>query len=176
MKTRLIVSVLLAGLLAACGAPRVLFGGTHGAPDTPETPPAQLDEHGLRLLARKLVRSLANVPRFARPGPRLPVVRVGQLENRTSESIDLAALGDELQTGLAQTGRFSLSAAGEPGSQASADYLLTGGLTSSVQRTGSDTLVYYRVTATLNDVRTGRVAWRDEKEVRRKSENVPVTW
>src|SRR5262249_11768238 len=149
MKTRLIVSISLAGLLVACGTPRVLFGGNPGDPNTRETPPAQLNEHDLRLLARKLVRSLADAPRFARPGPQLPVVRVGQLENRTSEPIDLAALGNELQTGLAQTGRFSLSAE-EPGPQASADYLLTGVLTSSVQQTGSDTLVYYRVTATLS--------------------------
>lgn len=176
MKTRLLVSVSLAGFLAACGTPHVLFGGTRGEPGSRETPSARLDENELRSLARKMVGSLANAPRFAQPGPQLPVVRLGRLENRTSEPIDMAALGNELQTGLAQTGRFSLSAAGEPGSQASADYLLTGELTSVVQRTGSDTLVLYRVTATLNDVRTGRVAWRDEKEIRRKFENMPVTW
>jgi penicillin-binding protein activator len=177
MKTRLLVSVALAGLLAACGAPRVLFGGTRGDPNTRAALLARLDENDLRLIARKLVRSLADAPRFAQPGPRLPVVRVGPLENRTSEPIDLAALGDALQTGLAETGRFSLSAAGEPGSrEASADYLLTGELTSIVQRAGSDTLVRYRMTATLNDVRTGRVAWRNEEEIRRKFQNMPVTW
>ena len=176
MKTRLIVSVSLAGLLAACGTPHVLFGKQED-PSTRAAPSGQLNADDLRLIARKLASSLAGTPRFAQPGQRLPVVRVGRLENRTSEPIDLAALGDALQTDLAQTGRFSFSAAGEPGSpEASADYLLTGELTSVVHHAGSDTLVQYRVTATLNDVRTGRVAWRDEKEIRRKFENMPVTW
>lgn len=175
MKTRLLVSVSLAGLLAACGPPRVLFGGTHGA-SARETPSAQLREDDLRPIARKLMHALANAPRFAQPGPRLPVVRVGRLENKTSEPLDMAALGDELQRALSETGRFVLSAAEAPEPGAGADYLLTGELTSLIQQAGSDTLIQYRLTATLHDVRTGRVAWRDEREIRRKFENLPVTW
>jgi hypothetical protein len=200
MKIRLIVSVSLAGLLTtACGGPRAFTRGTYEDPNTIEMLSDQFNENDLQLIAKKMVNSLAGSPRFAQPGTQLPVVLVGRLKNKTSEHIDMASLGDKIQTGLAQTGRFALldKAAREdlaeeyeyqqsgyvrpdeakgPGQQASADYLLTGELASIIQQVGNDKLVYYKMTVKLNNVRTGIVEWTDEKEIRKKFERKPISW
>jgi penicillin-binding protein activator len=201
MKTRLIVFVSLAGLLAtACGGPRAFTRGTYEDPNTIEMLSDQFNENDLQLIAKKMVDSLAGSPRFAQAGgPRLPVVLVGRLKNKTSEHIDMVSLGDKLQTGLAQTGRFALldKAAREdlaeeyeyqqsgyvrpdeakgPGQQASADYVLTGELASIIQQVGNDKLVYYKMTVKLNNVRTGIVEWTDEKEIRKKFERKSISW
>jgi uncharacterized protein (TIGR02722 family) len=202
MKTRLIVTVSLAGLLAACGGPRAFTRGTYEDPNTIEMLSDQFNENDLQLIAKKMVNSLAGSPRFAQPGPPnqpLPVVLVGRLKNKTSEHIDMVSLGDKIQTGLSQTGRFALldKAAREdlaeeyeyqqsgyvrpdqakgPGEQASADFLLTGELSSIIQQVGNDKLVYYKMTVKLNNVRTGIVEWTDEKEIRKKFERKPISW
>ncbi|QRK04082.1 penicillin-binding protein activator LpoB [Archangium violaceum] len=199
MKTRLIVTVSLAGLLAACGGPRAFTRGTYEDPNTIEMLSDQFNENDLQLIAKKMVNSLAGAPRFSQPSQQLPVVLVGRLKNKTSEHIDMASLGDKIQTGLAQTGRFALldkaaredlaeeyeyqqsgyvrpDAAKAPGEQASADYLLTGEISSIIQQVGNDKLVYYKMTAKLNNVRTGLVEWTDEKEIRKKFEKKPVSW
>lgn len=199
MKTRLIVTVSLAGLLAACGGPRAFTRGTYEDPNTIEMLSDQFNENDLQLIAKKMVNSLAGSPRFSQPSQQLPVVLVGRLKNKTSEHIDMASLGDKIQTGLSQTGRFALldKAAREdlaeeyeyqqsgyvrpdqakgPGEQASADYVLTGEISSIIQQVGNDKLVYYKMTAKLNNVRTGIVEWTDEKEIRKKFERKPVSW
>ena len=202
MKTRILNAVLAASLglaLAACGGPRAFTRGTYEDPNTIEMLSDQFNENDLQLIAKKMVNSLAGSPRFAQPGQQLPVVLVGRLKNKTSEHIDMASLGDKIQTGLAQTGRFALldKAAREdlaeeyeyqqsgyvrpdeakgPGQQASADYLLTGEMSSIIQQVGNDKLVYYKMTAKLNNVRTGIVEWTDEKEIRKKFERKPISW
>ncbi len=199
MKTRLIVSASLVGLLAACSGPRAFTRGTYEDPNTIEMLSDQFNENDLQLIAKKMVNSLASTPRFSQPAQVLPVVLVGRLKNKTSEHIDMASLGDKIQTGLAQTGRFALldkaaredlaeeyeyqqsgyvrpDAAKGPGQQSSADYLLTGEISSIVQQVGNDKLVYYKMTAKLNNVRTGIVEWTDEKEIRKKFEKKPISW
>ncbi|PTL78624.1 penicillin-binding protein activator LpoB [Vitiosangium sp. GDMCC 1.1324] len=174
MKTRLIVSLSLAGLLAACGG-RIFPRGSGEDPDTVEKVSGPFNENDLQHISKKMVLALANARRFAQPGQQLPVVRVGPLKNKTPEPIDMVSLGDTIQTGLAQTGRFApLDTA--PGEQASADYVLTGELSSFVHRAGNDQLVYYKLTAKLNNVRTGTVEWTVEREIRKKFEQMPVTW
>jgi penicillin-binding protein activator len=202
MKTRFLLSASLVGLLTtACGGPRAFTRGTYEDPNTIEMLSDRFNENDLQLIAKKMVMSLANSPRFAQPRPDLPlpVVLVGRLKNRTSEHIDMVSLGDKIQTGLAQTGRFALldkaaredlaeeyeyqqsgyvdpGAAKGPGQQASADYLMTGELSSIVQQVGNDKLVYYKMTVKLNNVRTGIVEWTDEKEIRKKFERKSVSW
>ena len=68
------------------------------------------------------------------------------------------------------------NAAKAPGQQASVDFLMTGDLASIIQEVGRDKLVYYKMTAKLNDVRTGTLAWTDEKQIRKKFEKQGVSW
>jgi hypothetical protein len=124
---------------------------------------------------------------------------VGKLKNSTSEHIDMRSLGDKIQTALAQTGRFALvdqqarhdiaeeyeyqqsgyvdpNAAKGPGQQVSVDFIMTGDLASIIQEVGNDKLVYYKMTAKLNNVRTGLIEWTDEKQIRKKFERRAVGW
>ncbi len=124
---------------------------------------------------------------------------MGKLKNSTSEHIDMRSLGDKIQTALAQTGRFALvdqqarwdiaeeyeyqqsgyvnpNEAKGPGQQVSVDFIMTGDLASIIQEVGSDKLVYYKMTAKLNNVRTGLIEWTDEKQIRKKFEKHTVGW
>jgi penicillin-binding protein activator len=199
MKTRLIVSASLLGLLAACSGPRAFTRGTYEDPNTIEMLSDRFNENDLQLIAKKMVNSLASSPRFAQPGQQFPVVLVGRMKNKTSEHIDMRSLADKMQTGLAQTGRFALvdTAAREdiaeeyeyqqsgyvdpntakgPGQQVSVDYLMTGEISSIIQEVGADKLVYYKMTVKLNNVRTGIMEWTDEKEIRKKFEKKQISW
>ncbi|MBU8899293.1 penicillin-binding protein activator LpoB [Corallococcus sp. H22C18031201] len=203
MNTRLLLSALVAASLTGCYAgPRAFTRGTYEDPNTIEMLSDRFNENDLQLIAKKMAESLANSPRFVQPpapGQVLPIVLVGKLKNSTSEHIDMRSLGDKIQTALAQTGRFAIvdqqarqdiaeeyeyqqsgyvdpNAAKGPGHQASVDFLMTGDLASIVQEVGRDKLVYYKMTAKLNDVHTGTLAWTDEKQIRKKFEKRGVSW
>lgn len=202
MNTRFIVSASLAAMLSACyvGGPRAYTRGTYEDPNTIEMLSDEFNENDLQLIAKKMAESLSNSPRFAQTDPqRLPIVLVGKLKNSTSEHIDMRSLGDKIQTALAQTGRFALvdqqarwdiaeeyeyqgsgyvdpNQAKGPGQQVSVDFIMTGDLASIIQEVGNDKLVYYKMTAKLNNVRTGLIEWTDEKQIRKKFERRAVGW
>lgn len=202
MNTRLILSACLAASLTACvTGPRAYTRGVYEDPNVIEMLSDRFNENDLQLIAKKMVESLANSPRFTQPDPqqRLPIVLVGKLKNSTSEHIDMRSLGDKIQTALAQTGKFALvdqqsrfdiaeeyeyqqsgyvnpSEAKGPGQQVSVDFIITGDLASIIQEVGNDKLVYYKMTAKLNNVRTGLIEWTDEKQIRKKFEKRTVGW
>jgi uncharacterized protein (TIGR02722 family) len=205
MKTRILstaVAATVALSLTACGGPRAYTQGTYEDPNTIEMLSDRFNENDLQLIAKKMAESLANSPRFAQAPPdaqRLPIVLVGKLKNSTSEHIDMRSLGDKIQTALARTGRFALvdqqarldiaeeyeyqqsgyvnpNEAKGPGQQVSVDFVITGDLASIIQEVGNDKLVYYKMTAKLNNVRTGLIEWTDEKQIRKKFEKRTVGW
>ena len=202
MNSRLIVAACLAAALSACvHGPRAYTRGTYEDPNTIEMLSDRFNENDLQLIAKKMAESLASSPRFSQPqgGQPLPIVLVGKLRNSTSEHIDMRSLGDKIQTALAQTGRFALvdqqarwdiaeeyeyqqsgyvdpNQAKGPGQQVSVDFLMTGDLASIIQEVGNDKLVYYKMTAKLNNVRTGLIEWTDEKQIRKKFERRTVGW
>ncbi|SET27112.1 MULTISPECIES: penicillin-binding protein activator LpoB [Stigmatella] len=201
MNSRLLVSACLAAsLTAACGGPRAFTRGSYEDPNTIEMLSDRFNENDLQLIAKKMAESLASAPRFAQATAQpLPIVLVGKLKNSTSEHVDMRSLADKIQTALAQTGRFALvdqgarqdiaeeyeyqqsgyvdpNAAKGPGQQVSVDFLMTGDLASIIQEVGNDKLVYYKMTAKLNNVRTGLIEWTDEKQIRKKFEKRTVGW
>ncbi len=203
MNSRLIVAACLAAALSACvHGPRAYTRGTYEDPNTIEMLSDRFNENDLQLIAKKMAESLANSPRFSQPpaaGQPLPIVLVGKLKNSTSEHIDMRSLGDKIQTALAQTGRFALvdqqarwdiaeeyeyqgsgyvnpNEAKGPGQQVSVDFIMTGDLASIIQEVGRDKLVYYKMTAKLNNVRNGLIEWTDEKQIRKKFERRAVGW
>jgi uncharacterized protein (TIGR02722 family) len=200
---RLLMSALVAASLTGCYVgPRAYTRGTYEDPNTIEMLSDRFNENDLQLIAKKMAESLANAPRFVQAPPQgqqLPIVLVGKLKNSTSEHIDMRSLGDKIQTALAQTGRFAIvdqqarqdiaeeyeyqnsgyvdpNAAKGPGHQASVDFVMTGDLASIIQEVGRDKLVYYKMTAKLNNVRTGLIEWTDEKQIRKKFEKHGVSW
>lgn len=202
MNTRhVILSACLAASLTACAGPRAYTRGTYEDPNVIEMLSDRFNENDLQLIAKKVAESMSSSPRFSQPSAdgQLPIVLVGKLRNSTSEHVDMRSLGDKIQTALAQTGRFALvdqqarqdiaeeyeyqqsgyvnpNAAKGPGQQVSVDFVMTGDLASIIQEVGNDKLVYYKMTAKLNNVKTGLIEWTDEKQIRKKFEKRSVGW
>lgn len=198
MRTKQLVFVLLLSLSSACASQRAFTRGTYEDPNTIEMLSDQFSENDLQLIAKKMVDSLVASPAFGQIQGR-PIVVVGKMKNSTSEHIDMRSLGDKLQVQLSKTGRFAFMDKGAreeiaeeyeyqgsgyvrpgeakgPGQQASADYLMTGEISSIVQEVGADKLVYYKMTSKLHNLRSGIIEWTDEKEIRKKFEKKPVSW
>ncbi len=197
MIPRLIAGTALVAA-AACSGPRAFTRGTYEDPNAIEMLSDQFNENDLQLIAKKMVESLASSKAFAQIHGR-PIIVVGKMKNSTSEHIDMRSLGDKVQVELQKTDRFTFmdKAAREeiaqeyefqqsgyvkpgqakgPGQQASADYLMTGEISSIVQEVGADKLVYYKMTSKLHNLRSGTIDWLDDKELRKKFEKRGVSW
>lgn len=198
MKLRAIALTSAALSLAACVGPRAYTRGVYEDPNTIEMLSDQFNENDLQLIAKKLVNSLSGSPVFAQIQGR-PLIVVGQMRNDTSEHIDMNSLADKITVELSRTGKFAFADKGArqeiaeeyeyqgsgyvrpdqakaPGQQLSADYLMTGEISSIVQQVGGDETVYYKMTAKLHNLRTGVIEWTDEKELRKKFQAQNVTW
>lgn len=198
MKIQTLLALVSALSLTACIGPRAFTRGVYDDPSTIELLSDRFSENDLQLIAKKMVASLSTSPGVAGLEGR-PLLMVGRLQNRTSEHVDMASLGDKVRVELSKTGRFAfvdVAARGQlaeeyayetsgympahdakrPGAQSSPDYVLTGSLASIVHEVGSDELVYYKMTMQLTDLRTGVIAWTEEKQLRKKFEKQAVGW
>jgi penicillin-binding protein activator len=183
---------------SACTGPRAFTRGQYEDPNVIEMLSDQFNENDLQLIAKKIVDSLASSQAFSEIQGR-PVIVVGKMKNSTSEHIDMRSLSDKLEVQLQKTNRFVFmdksarqeiaeeyeyqgsgyvrpDQAKRPGEQASADYLMTGEISSIIQEVGADKLVYYKMTAKLHNLRTGTITWTDDKELRKKFEKRGVSW
>lgn len=197
MLRRLIAAIALVSA-AACTGPRAFTRGTYEDPNVIEMLSDQFNENDLQLIAKKVVGSLSGSNAFAQIQGR-PIIVVGKMKNSTSEHIDMRSLADKIQVELQKTNRFTFMDKGArqeiaeeyeyqgsgyvkpgqakgPGQQASADYLMTGEISSIVQEVGADKLVYYKMTAKLHNLRSGTIDWLDDKELRKKFEKKGVSW
>jgi uncharacterized protein (TIGR02722 family) len=188
------VSVALAAAaalaLAACGGKRAFTRGEYTDPTEIDLLSDEWAPSDLQLIAKKVTTSLQESGAYKQIEGR-PVVVVGKLKNSTSEHIDMQSLGDKIQTGLVNTGKFQLTdqasrkavaeeyeyqqsgyvkgdTAKGPGQQIGADYILTGELASIKQAVGRDEFIYYKMTAKLTNLKTGILEWTDEKELKKK--------
>ena len=190
------VAALLLG--AGCASERAFTRGTYEDPNVIEMLSDQFNENDLQLIAKKMVDSLSTSPAFAQIQGK-PVIVVGRMKNSTSEHIDMRSLADKMLVALSRTNKFAFTDKGareeiaeeyeyqgsgnvapdqakRPGGQTSADYLMTGAISSIVQEVGRDKLVYYKMTSKLHNLRTGIIEWSDEKELRTKFEKKSVGW
>jgi uncharacterized protein (TIGR02722 family) len=190
--------VLLVATSAACSGPRAFTRGQYEDPNVIEMLSDQFNENDLQLIAKKIVDSLAGSPAFSQI-PGRPIIVVGKMKNSTSEHIDMRSLSDKVEVQLQKTNQFVFMDKGarqeiaeeyeyqgsgyvkpdkakRPGEQASADYLMTGEISSIVQEVGADKLVYYKMTAKLHNLRSGIIEWADEKELRKKFEKKGISW
>lgn len=200
MKTayRLTLSAALLFTAVACSGPRAYTRGTYEDPNVIEMLGDQFNENDLQLIAKKMVDSMSTHPSFQQI-PGRPLLIIGKVKNNTSEHIDMNSLADKVRVNLMRQGKFAFVnkdareeiaqeyeyqqsgyvKAGEakgPGQQASADYLLTGSISSIIQEVGSDKLVYYKMTMELTNLKSGVIEWTDEKELRKKFEKQSVGW
>jgi uncharacterized protein (TIGR02722 family) len=198
MNYRSLVPLLVAlAFGAACSGSRAFTRGQYEDPSVIEMLSDQFNENDLQLIAKKMVESLSSSNAFGQIQGK-PVVVVGKMKNSTSEHIDMRSLADKIEVQLGKSGKFAFMEKGAreeiaqeyeyqrsgyvnpgqakgPGQQASADYLLTGEISSIVQEVGSDKIVYYKMTSKLHNLRTGIIEWTDEKELRKKFEKRGIT-
>jgi len=194
----IVVLLSVLGLALGCGGPRAFTRGAYEDPNEIEMLSDHFNENDLQLIAKKMVGSLANSGYFVTIQGR-PIIIIGKFKNSTSEHIDMRSLADKIQVNLGQTGKFAFQdkaarqeiaeeyeyqqsgyvaaeAAKGPGQQASADYLMTGEISSIIQEVGRDKLVYYKMTTKLHNLRSGVIEWTDEKELRKKFEKKRTRW
>ncbi len=190
MKRTLILTAIPALLLlAGCAGQKAFTRGTYEDPQTIALLDDRFSENDMQLIARTVVGSLTTSPAIA-GGRGTPAILVGRMRNRTTEHIDMQSLSDKVRTALVQSGKFRFvdganrteiaeeyeyqqsgyvvpSQAKGAGHQTSADYILTGTLTSNVQEVGKDKLVYYKATFQLTGLLTSEIVWTEEREIRK---------
>ncbi len=200
MKTPFVMMAAVAALAlgTGCAGSRQFTRGTYEDPNEIEMLSDQFNENDLQLIAKKMVNSLAGSQAFAQIQGR-PLIVIGKMKNSTSEHIDMKSLADKILVQLTNTGKFAFldkgareeiaeeyeyqgsgyvdpSKAKGKGQQASADYMLTGEISSIIQQVGNDKLVYYKMTTKLHNLRSAIIEWTDEKEIRKKFEKKGVAW
>ena len=190
--------VLVATLSTMSCGHRAFTKGAYQDPNQIQMLSDKFNENDLQLIAKKLVASLAGSPQFAQI-PGRPVILIGKFKNSTSEHIDLKSLSDKIQVELVKLNKFKFQAkevreevaqeyeyqqsgyvdpskAKGPGGQSSADYLMSGEISSIIQEVGADKLVYYKFTGKLTNLKSGELEWADEKELRKQFEKQGVSW
>ena len=199
MNARLATVAFAACWMFGCYAgPRAFTRGVYEDPNTIEMLSDQFNENDLQLIAKKMVNSLAQSAEFAQLQGR-PIIVVGDMQNDTSEHIDMRSLADKIQVELSHTGKFAFTdaqtrqqvaqeyeyqqsgyvrpeTAKGPGQQLGADFLMTGEISSIRQQVGADETVYYKMTVKLHNLRTGVIEWTDQKELRKKFVKRAVGW
>lgn len=142
----------------------------------------------LQQIAAKMVDSLLEddvIAEISTDGP--PLLVVDQVKNKTMQHIDTESITDSIRTKLIRSRKFSFQdrtteqalteelayqqvAAKDPiasGQQDAPRYMLTSNLSEINQKAGRVDDVYYKFTMSLRDLKSGRLVWADEKEIRK---------
>ncbi len=146
----------------------------------------------MKLLAEKMVQSLAELNLPARSDTGKPVLAFLAIGNRTSQHIDTEGIAEKIMVALVKLGKFRIvdrellkqqakeialqetqridvEGAVKLGNLIGADYFLTGDVMSIEKTKGATTLAYYKLTMRLVNVRTSEIVWADEQELKKKS-------
>lgn len=183
----LFLTVLLLGLIG-CG-PKAFVKGEYDDVNRENNLNDQWSETDMQKAVQTLVESMSKHPVLAN-AKTPPVVMVTGLQNKTSEHIDTQSIMDMIRVDLMQTGKVSFidkearqDIADEynyqnsgmvseeskkgPGGQAGADFIVNGRIDSIVQEVGKDKTVYYKLTLNLTNLKSGVIAWSDQKQIRK---------
>ncbi len=143
----------------------------------------------LQRIAAKMVDSLLGddllMDDIGTAGP--PLLIVDKVKNKTSQHIDTESVTDSIRTKLIRSRMFSFqdrtteaalaeelayqqTAAQDAvamGQQDAPRYMLTANLSEISQNAGRVRDVYYKFTMNLRDLKSGRLLWADEEEIRK---------
>ena len=186
MKTtlNLFAAAALAALLAGC-ATTVEYGDAtsskpistgFGSSDLQQIAAAMVDS----MLADEVLQDISQ------SDP--PLLIVDKVKNKTMQHIDTESVTDSIRTKLIRSRKFSFQdrtteaalqeelayqqgAATSPvasGQQDAPHYMLTSNLSEIRQEQGRLRDVYYKYTMNLRDLKSGRILWADEKEIRKQ--------
>lgn len=136
---------------------------------------------------------------LAQNGGKEPVVIVGTVTNESSEHINTRVFIEEMQRALINSGKVdfvaSSSERGEVrqerleqdefasestrkafGKEVGADFMLSGVLSSIVDKSGSKALVFYQTNLKLINIETNKIVWNGEKKIKKYVTRSKVSW
>ena len=187
MKTtfKMIAALGMLALLASGCASTVEYG------DATSSKPISTDfgSSDLQQIAAKMVDSMLAddiLEEISVGGP--PLLIVDKVKNKSMQHIDTESVTDSIRTKLIRSRKFSFQdrtteaalneelayqqvAAADPvasGQQDAPRYMLTSNLSEIEQTQGRLKDVYYKFTMSLRDLKSGRLIWADEKEIRKQ--------
>lgn len=194
MKNSIFSSLFMIGaistslILTSCG-PKAFVKGQYDDPEKENLMDDQWSETDMQKSVEAMVASLMAHPAIAsaRTPPKLMVT---QLQNKTSEHIDTQSIMDMVRVDISKTGKVSFidkearqdiseeynyqnsgmvnnETKKGPGGQIGADYIVNGRLDSIVKEVGKDKTVYYKLTLNMTNLKTGEIAWTDQKQIRK---------
>lgn len=187
MKTslKLVVAVGLLALLASGCRTTVEYGdATSSKPISTDFGSSDLQQIAATMVDSMLVDEV--LQDISVDGP--PLLIVDTVKNKTMQHIDTESVTDSIRTKLIRSRKFSFqdrtteAALNEElayqqgaatdaiaqGQQDAPRYMLTSNLTEIEQNQGRVKDVYYKYTMSLRDLKSGRIIWADEKEIRKQ--------
>lgn len=146
-----------------------------------------------RLVAEEMIQDSLSSPWLdaaQRSNGAPPTVVVRAVRNMSMEHINTDMLVEDLQRALINSGRVQFVASAEEreglrqermdqdvhasddtrkahGDEIGADFVLSGAVTSVIDREGGQSVVFYQVTLKLLDVQTNRIAWSGQKKIKK---------
>jgi len=186
MKTTLnwIAAAALAALLAGCATTVEYGDATSSKPISTGFGSSDLQQIAATMVDSMLMDEV--LQEISADGP--PLLVVDKVKNKTMQHIDTESVTDSIRTKLIRSRKFSFqdrtteaalseelayqqAAATDPiaaGQQDAPRYMLTSNLTEIEQEQGRLKDVYYKFTMSLRDLKSGRLIWADEKEIRKQ--------
>ncbi len=136
---------------------------------------------------------------LGKSGGKEPVVIVGTVTNESSEHINTRVFLEEIQRALINSGKVDFVASkterGEIrderleqdefaseatrkafGQEIGADFMLSGVLSSVVDKSGSKALVFYQTNLKLINIETNQIVWNGQKQIKKYVARSKVSW
>jgi uncharacterized protein (TIGR02722 family) len=187
VKLATIVTVA-AALLTSCG-PKAFVKGQYDDVNKENLMNDQWSETDMQVVVKAMVESLTKSNKVA-TAKTPPDVMVTNLQNKTSEHIDTQSIMDMVRVELTNSGKVSFidkearkdisdeydyqnsgmvskETKKGAGGQIGVDYIINGRIDSIVQEVGKDKSVYYKITLNMTDLKTTRIVWTDQKQIRK---------
>ena len=178
------VAAALAALLAGCATTVEYGDATSSKPISTSFGSSDLQQIAVTMVDSLLADEI--LQDISVGGP--PLLIVDKVKNKTMQHIDTESVTDSIRTRLIRSRMFSFQdrtteaalqeelayqqvAAKDPvagGQQDAPRYMLTSNLSEIEQEQGRLKDVYYKFTMSLRDLKSGRLIWADEKEIRKQ--------
>ncbi len=184
----IILAITAAAVFTSCG-PKAFVKGEYDDVNRENLMNDQWSETDMQVIVKSMVDSVVAHPVIAN-AKKMPVVMVTNLQNKTSEHIDTQSIMDMVRVELTNSGKtafvdkearedisneydyqnngmVSEETKKRGGGQIGADFIINGRLDSIVQEVGKNKSVYYKITLNLTNLKTGVIAWTNQKQIRK---------
>ncbi len=165
---------------------------SYGDPGSAKPLTTDWGSNDLQQTVNTMVNSLLTFPPVVEmTKSRRPIIEVARVNNKTMQHIDTQSITDSIRTRLIRSGKFRFTDRSSDGAtikeikeqqesglndqnnavqfgqQASAEYLLVSNISEIKQKKDGVVDVYYKVTMSMKNLRTGILEWSDEQEIRK---------